>query len=74
MDALDMQQAAMQGVARYHEWKQKFLKDFTEAVEKRNLSLALALMPPQMRQMIQAQNPEEYKQMMSYLKGENYVE
>lgn len=68
MDALDMQDAAMQGVARYNEWKTRFLADFKHNLEIGNLAMAFAMMPPAMKEQLKQEFPDQYREIVDYLK------
>ena len=69
MDALDMQNAAMQGIALYMEWKQKFIADFQESMMKGQIKQAFAMMPPQMKEWLKKNDPKGYEQVLSMMEG-----
>ncbi len=67
MDAKTMQDAAMEGSARYMEWRQKFLNEWQEGVQKEQLKMLWMLMPPEQKEQMKIDKPEQYKQIVEYL-------
>ncbi len=67
MDAKTMQDAAMEGTARYMEWRQKFLNEWQEGVQKEQLKMLWMLMPPEQKEQMKKDKPEQYKQIVDYL-------
>lgn len=71
MDALKMQEAVIHGVSRYNQWREQLLKNWNAPMEKNNLLAAIAMMPVEMKQAMQLNDPVAYEKMMQYLKGES---
>jgi len=69
MDALELQDAAMQGVALYKEWERKFLLGFQESIIKGQVAQAWAMMPPALKEQLKQQDPDGYKRVVSMLGG-----
>lgn len=69
MDALEMQDAVMAGVAIYKEWERKFLLAFQESIVKGQVVQAWAMMPPAMKEMLKQHDPDGYKRVTAYIGG-----
>ena len=69
MDSLEMQDAVMQGVARYQEWREKFLIDWNEQVERNNMAMAMAMMPPAMKELVRKEFPREFDELVRMLES-----
>jgi len=69
MDAVQLQLAAMEGVSAYNEWKNKFLDQWTEAVQMGTLTELWAIMPEFMKEGVKRNEPEQYKKIVSLLGG-----
>ena len=67
MDALDISNAAMQGIAFYQEWKNKFTMDFQEAMMKGQIKQAWSMMPPQLKEWLKDNDPKGYAQALSMM-------
>ena len=70
-DALDISNAAMQGIAFYQEWKQKFTMDFQESMMKGQIKQAFAMMPPELKEWLKKNDPKGYEMAMSMIGGTN---
>ena len=73
MNALDQQDAIMQGVAQYMEWKRQFLSEWRESLQRGQIKQAFAMMPPEMKEWLKKNDPKGYKQVMDVVGG-NYAE
>ena len=71
MDALDISNAAMQGIATYMEWKKEFIADFQESMMKGQIKQAFAMMPPHMKEWLKKNDPKGYEMAMSMIGGPN---
>ncbi len=62
MDALEMQQAAMLGAARYAEWKRQFLDQWTQSMKLQAAKALWIGLPPEVKEKLRREHPEQYKQ------------
>lgn len=70
MDALDIQNAAMAGYARYLEWEHEFLAMWQEGLLKGALKQAWAMMPADMKEELKQRDPQGYETALSMLEGD----
>ncbi len=67
MDQQEMHQAAANGVAKYLEWRQKFLSDWGAAIQRGELGTAFASIPPQLRDAMKNADPATYEKLAGSL-------
>ena len=68
MDAQQMMDAVMQGVARYQAWKEDFLRQWSEAQDKAQMRTLFASFPPDMKEALKSADPEAYQQLVDLLR------
>lgn len=67
MNSQEAHDAAAQGVAKYLEWKQKFLADWGSAVQKGQLKSTFASLHPQLKEAMKSTDPLAYQNLVSKL-------
>lgn len=70
MDALEVQNAIMDGAARYLEWRNELLAAWQEGVMKGQLRQVWAMMPAEMKEWLKENDPQGYEQAVSMIESE----
>lgn len=67
MDILTAMNSIMQGEADIQEWQREFEEEWTKPALQMQLRMMWAAMPPEARDRMQEEQPEEYEQIMQVM-------